>query len=136
MFTENQILFIKEQYSIYLKKNHDYGNSFVISLQKHGDLAFVIRAEDKVNRFKKLFNNTQKINDESIEDTVRDLFNYIAMFYSYKYKTPIIQVMFQMLQSNYIDIQEILFYTKILNNNDNHTFMLLIATLTKIIERS
>ena len=35
---------------IFRKKNHDYGNSFERSLDKHGLVAGIVRMEDKMNR--------------------------------------------------------------------------------------
>lgn len=65
--------------SIYIKKNHDYGDSFTQSLDKFGIIAAVVRMEDKKNRLESLLNNTQMVEEESIVDTLTDLANYAIM---------------------------------------------------------
>ena len=64
---------------IYHRKNLDYKDSFARSLDKHGLLAYVIRAEDKFSRIDNLITNKAQVNDEAIEDTIRDLANYSIM---------------------------------------------------------
>ena len=39
----------------------------------------MIRAEDKFSRIDNLTSNTAQVNDEAIEDTIRDLANYSIM---------------------------------------------------------
>jgi len=70
---------LKEMLEIYLKKNHDYGNSFDKSLNEWGEVAGVIRMEDKFNRIKTLLKTEGQVNDESINDTLLDLANYTVM---------------------------------------------------------
>jgi hypothetical protein len=77
--------FIRDRVLVYLKKNHDYGDSFVNSLDTHGDIAFVVRAEDKISRVASLIKTGKsEVRDESMRDTVLDLFNYTAMFRAWK----------------------------------------------------
>lgn len=66
---------------IYAKKNADYGDSFAKSMKEYGMTMPCIRLEDKLNRLKSLTigNNSQQVNDESIEDTLLDLANYAIM---------------------------------------------------------
>lgn len=59
----------------YIKKNHDYGNSFDKSIDKFGLTAAVVRMNDKMERLSSLLNKDAKV-DESIRDTVMDLANY------------------------------------------------------------
>lgn len=66
-------------FKTYQKKNHDYGNSFEQSLNKHGLIAAVVRIEDKLNRLNSLINKEQKVVDESISDTLLDAANYLIM---------------------------------------------------------
>lgn len=81
--------FIDKQFKLYKAKNALYGNSFVESLDKYGDIAYAVRANDKLNRIKQLssgkdFTDCEEIvNDEKINDTVGDLFNYTAMLDHY-----------------------------------------------------
>ena len=65
---------------IYRKKNIDYGDSFKISLEKFGRMAYVVRAADKMLRLEQLATNDAEVKDEKFEDTVRDLANYSIMY--------------------------------------------------------
>ena len=66
--------------TLYAKKNHDYGDSFHLSFVEEGMAMSRIRLGDKLNRFKALSRNgEQKVNDESIRDTLIDLANYAIM---------------------------------------------------------
>ena len=65
---------------IYIKKNHDYGNSFEESINEFGSIAFVVRADDKMRRMKQLCKSEAQVKDEAFEDTVRDMANYCIMF--------------------------------------------------------
>jgi hypothetical protein len=71
----------EELWTTFCKKNHDYGNSFEQSLDKHGLIAGVVRMEDKMNRISTLVDGHKQaeIASESLSDTLRDLSNYSAM---------------------------------------------------------
>lgn len=71
----------KDLNKIYEQKNHDYGDSFHETFVEEGMAMARIRLSDKLNRFKKLSRagSEQKINDESIRDTLLDLANYSIM---------------------------------------------------------
>jgi len=66
---------------VYEQKNHDYGDSFHDTFVEEGMAMARIRLSDKLNRFKKLSRegSEQKVNDESIRDTLMDLANYAIM---------------------------------------------------------
>lgn len=67
------------------KKNHDYGDSFKNSVEKYGDVAFLVRFNDKVNRLESLLMGRDAlVNDEKIEDTLMDAIGYLALFYAIK----------------------------------------------------
>lgn len=70
-----------ELLSIFEKKNADYGNSFEESLEKHGIIAAIVRMEDKMGRLNSLTKKgaEQKVYDESLVDTLKDLSNYALM---------------------------------------------------------
>lgn len=84
---------VKGMISTYVRKNHDYGNSFDKSLDKFGLLASVVRMGDKMNRIESLINKSVQnpaypsvsvkdvnlVKDESIKDTLLDLANYAIM---------------------------------------------------------
>lgn len=63
----------------YVRKDHDYGDSFNKSLDEFGLIASVIRIGDKMNRIKSLAQKEAKVKDESIRDTLLDVANYAIM---------------------------------------------------------
>ena len=64
----------------YVKKNHDYGDSFSRSFEEWGTVSAAVRIEDKFNRFKNLIkNNDNMVKDESVTDTLLDMANYCIM---------------------------------------------------------
>lgn len=70
---------------LYVTKNTDYDDSFGKSIDEDGYIAAVTRLGDKLNRTKKLLGtftlegDTQRVKDESIGDTLRDMANYSLM---------------------------------------------------------
>lgn len=65
---------------IFIRKNHDYGNSFEQSLNEEGLTASRIRMGDKWNRYKQLSKGVKaQVNDESIKDTLIDIATYAIM---------------------------------------------------------
>ena len=73
----NQMIMVqKEGLELFKKKNKDYGDSFA----EYGSIGVLIRIGDKLKRLQTIENN--KINlveEESVRDTLIDLFNYSAM---------------------------------------------------------
>ena len=72
--------YITEMKDLYLKKNHDYGDSVSKTFDEYGLTSFLVRMDDKMNRIKTL----NKIQDaafrgEKIEDTLLDLANYAIL---------------------------------------------------------
>lgn len=64
----------------YTQKNSDYGDSFGQSIRDFGFVAGVVRISDKFNRLKSLLSGKeQKVNDESVQDTLLDMANYCIM---------------------------------------------------------
>lgn len=67
--------------NILIRKNKDYGNSFETTLNKYGDVALLLRLEDKMNRLESLFNKKENlVKDESFNDTVTDLAGYCLLY--------------------------------------------------------
>ena len=65
---------------LYIKKNHDYGDSFGESFKEEGMAMPRIRLGDKFKRFQKLSRCCeQQVKDESLRDTLIDLANYAIM---------------------------------------------------------
>ena len=66
--------------NLYDAKNRDYGDSFGKSFQEWGMPMACIRLTDKLNRLCALTKSgEQRVQDEKIEDTLRDLANYSIM---------------------------------------------------------
>lgn len=71
---------VDEMAKTYEKKNHDYGDSFGISVRKYGKIAALTRISDKFNRIENLIlNGNTQVKDESLKDTLLDLANYAVM---------------------------------------------------------
>ena len=82
-YTPKELIFLKhldKMKNLYLKKNHDYGDSVSKTFEEYGLTSFLVRMDDKMNRIK----NLNKSNDvavigENIEDTLLDLANYAVL---------------------------------------------------------
>jgi hypothetical protein len=75
---------MENAYGIFQKKNQDYQDSFEKSLERFGAVAGLIRISDKHERSIKLMTiGDQKVNDESIIDTLIDQANYCYMLATY-----------------------------------------------------
>lgn len=98
--------FVCDQYKVYKAKNALYGDSFLHSLQKYGNVAMAVRCQDKVERLRQLLSDkdfTEElkiVNDEKIDDTIRDLFNYVSMFYALIHRVPVNEAMEYMTGSS------------------------------------
>ena len=78
---ENKIrkydIIIKELRAIYIAKNNDYGSSVTDTYNKFGDVSFMVRITDKINRATTLLSkNNRQVQDEKLEDTIKDMINY------------------------------------------------------------
>ena len=70
----------EEMNALYERKNHDYGNSFSETFRKLGIISAATRMLDKMNRIVFLVTkDQQKVNDESLRDTLIDIANYAVM---------------------------------------------------------
>lgn len=70
----------KDLTDLYYNKNLDCGDSFGKSFQEWGMPMACIRLTDKLNRLCALTKSDEhRVQDESIEDTLRDLANYSIM---------------------------------------------------------
>jgi ppGpp synthetase/RelA/SpoT-type nucleotidyltranferase len=68
---------IKELRAIYIAKNNDYGSSVTDTYNKFGDVSFMVRITDKINRATTLLSkNNRQVQDEKLEDTIKDMINY------------------------------------------------------------
>lgn len=65
------------------RKNTDYGNSYNETRREFGPTAFLLRINDKFARLKTLTNQQAQVNDESIEDTLKDIIGYCTLELKY-----------------------------------------------------
>ena len=74
------IKYINKMKDLYIKKNHDYGDSVSKTFDEYGLVSFLVRMDDKMNRIKTL-NKIQDtaVRGEKIEDTLLDLANYAIL---------------------------------------------------------
>ena len=72
--------YLESMKDLYLKKNHDYGDSVSKTFDEYGLVSFLVRMDDKMNRIKTL-NKIQDtaVREEKIEDTLLDLANYAIL---------------------------------------------------------
>ena len=63
----------------FIKKNNDYGNN---NLDTYGKIGIIIRMQDKINRYLNISKNNIeiKVQDETLNDTIKDLINYCYLF--------------------------------------------------------
>lgn len=64
---------------IYRRKNHDYGDSFGESHKEWGNVAAVVRLDDKMRRIKQLVKHDNPRVNESLADSLADMANYSIM---------------------------------------------------------
>ena len=65
-------------HDVYVRKNHDYGDSFSRSFGKYGVTAALVRMEDKWNRLENLAGGAkQRVLDEGLRDTCLDLATFV-----------------------------------------------------------
>lgn len=61
------------------QKNHDYGRSYDELREEFGEVSFLIRLGDKMNRLKTLVKNPAKVTTEAAEDTIKDIIGYCTL---------------------------------------------------------
>lgn len=66
------------------KKNSDYGSSAFDTAEKYGDVSFLIRMEDKMNRLRMLSKKGSSEVNESLCDTLLDLAGYAILMNIFK----------------------------------------------------
>jgi len=65
------------------KKNRAYGDSYFKTRRRYGEIAFLIRLEDKINRLEQLINGVED-NGENIIDTLFDIAGYCLLEICYR----------------------------------------------------
>ena len=70
----------EEMNALYERKNHDYGNRFSETFRKRGIISAATRMLDKMGIIVSLVTkDQQKVNEESLRDTLIDIANYAVM---------------------------------------------------------
>jgi hypothetical protein len=75
-----------------IKKQHDYGKGNILKSPVGVELGILVRLGDKLNRLANLLQNKEKPNNESLDDSWRDVAGYalIALMYrSGKFELPL-----------------------------------------------
>lgn len=70
---------LKEMQELYLKKNHDYGNSFSETIQEFGFTPAIARINDKLKRVKQMVGRKPMQIKESMRDNLIDIANYCIL---------------------------------------------------------
>ena len=76
-FDFNNVL--KEMQGLYIRKNHDYGNSFSETIQEFGFTPAIARINDKLKRVKQMVKGEQMQVNESMRDNLIDIANYCIL---------------------------------------------------------
>lgn len=84
---------MQKLHDVYVRKNSDYGDSFSKSLNKYGEVAAMVRIEDKKNRLDSLFGkeNDRMVVNEPLDDTIEDIANYFIMWRAWRQRQKTIE---------------------------------------------
>lgn len=84
-FTDDELRFrdiTEKMRETFLKKNHDYGNSFHETWDEFGDKGIITALAQISHKYHRLMNiglGTKPLVDESIDDTLLDMANYCIL---------------------------------------------------------
>lgn len=84
-FTDDELRFrdiTEKMRETFLKKNHDYGNSFHETWDEFGDKGIITALTQISHKYHRLMNiglGTKSLVDESIDDTLLDMANYCIL---------------------------------------------------------
>lgn len=84
-FTDDELQFrdiTEKMRETFLKKNHDYGNSFHETWDEFGDKGIITALTQISHKYHRLMNiclGTKPLVDESIDDTLLDMANYCIL---------------------------------------------------------
>lgn len=70
---------VQKLIATYVRKNTDYGHSFSKIYSSFGLESTVIRLFDKIHRLEALCKQEARVQDETIDDTLKDIANYCIM---------------------------------------------------------
>lgn len=96
--------FLRDRVEVYLSKNKRYGDSYLNKLEEHGIVTFKIVGGFKVDRIKNMIAQGITDEDESVLDSVLDLFNYSAITLSWQSRhNELFYIMDCMMRLMYLD---------------------------------
>ncbi len=73
----DKIIILRDIGKILEQKDHDYGS---MNLVPYGLLGIEVRISDKISRIKNLYNKKNKVKDETMLDTIRDIIGYCIQY--------------------------------------------------------
>lgn len=83
LITEDIVAFgakVEEITQMHAAKNRDYNGAFYKTMRKWGLVALCIRLSDKMDRLESIYKNGKiEVQDESLEDTLKDIAAYAVM---------------------------------------------------------
>ena len=79
-FMEEYEKIVNEIVRLCKRKNADYGSSVQDTYEKFGDISYLTRITDKYNRICSLMTKENKVKDESIIDSIKDMGNYCFLW--------------------------------------------------------
>lgn len=79
-FMEEYERIVNEIVKLCKRKNADYGSSVQDTYEKFGDISYLTRITDKYNRICSLMTKENKVKDESVIDSIKDMGNYCFLW--------------------------------------------------------
>lgn len=79
-FMEEYERIVNETVKLCKRKNADYGSSVQDTYEKFGDISYLTRITDKYNRICSLMTKENKVKDESVIDSIKDMGNYCFLW--------------------------------------------------------
>ena len=79
-FMEEYERIVTDTMELCKKKNKDYGSSVQDTYERFGDISYLTRITDKYNRICSLMTKENKVKDESVIDSIKDMGNYCFLW--------------------------------------------------------
>lgn len=83
-FMEEYKKIVTDTMNLCERKNLDYGSSVQDTFKKFGDISYLTRITDKYNRICSLMTKENKVKDESVIDSIKDMGNYCFLWVTSK----------------------------------------------------
>lgn len=79
-FMEEYKKIVTDTMELCIAKNKDYGSSVQDTYERFGDISYLVRITDKYNRICTLLDKEAEVKDENIDDTIKDMGNYLFLW--------------------------------------------------------